>query len=226
MSSFGRMPVSGTTHLARSYSYEESKFYTKKCPNCNAGVGVKASETLEFDHSESFINVYECPLCKQEIIRMFKKHDSSFRDYILISEYPKRKTITHFSDDIKNISEDFIKIYNESEIAENNNLINICGPGYRKALEFLIKDYIIKKDPDKESQIKKKFLGNCIKEDIDDVRIKDTAQRAVWIGNDETHYERKWESKDVKDLKAFIMLTLYWIESEIQYNKMKEEMPD
>jgi len=71
--------------------------------------------------------------------------------------------------------------------------MEICGVGYRKSLEFLIKDYLIGRAPEGEGQaaaveaIKKKFLGTCIKEDIEDANIKLVAQRATWLGNDETH---------------------------------------
>ena len=36
----------------------------------------------------------------------------------------------------------FLTIYNQSLSAEDNNLDQIAGIGYRKALEFLIKDYL------------------------------------------------------------------------------------
>lgn len=89
----------------------------------------------------------------------------------------------------------------------------ICGGGYRKALEFLIKDYLSKDLNEEESkQIKLKTLGNCIKDNIDNDQIKSMAQRAAWLGNDEIHYERKWEDKDLQDLKKFIDATIYWIE--------------
>lgn len=52
------------------------------------------------------------------------------------------------------------------------------------------------------------------------------ASRAVWLGNDETHYTRKWEDKDINDLKSIIELTLHWIESEIRTQKLLEDMPE
>lgn len=70
----------------------------------------------------------------------------------------------------------------------------ICGVGYRKALEFLIKDYLISGESGEERKeaIKNKFLGNCIQYDVVNEQIKIVAQRAVWLGNDETHYTRIW----------------------------------
>jgi hypothetical protein len=127
---------------------------------------------------------------------------------------------------IEAISPSFVKIYNESFIAEQNNLFEICGVGYRKAIEFLIKDYLISKYPEKEEIIKDNFLLKCIKDHIDDVKIKDVAERAVWLGNDETHYVRKWEKKNLKDLKNLIILTLHWMEMVELHNSMIEDMPE
>lgn len=131
-----------------------------------------------------------------------------------------------FSEEIKNLSPSFIKIYNEAYFAEQNNLLEICGVGYRKALEFLIKDYIIKKNPDKEEPIKKILLGKCINEFVEDSRIKETAKRAVWLGNDHTHYVKKWESKDLSDLKLLIKLSVNWVESEIMTETLISSMAD
>lgn len=105
-------------------------------------------------------------------------------------------------------------------------LSQIMGVGYRKALEFLIKDYLISLHPDKDASIKAKLLGRCISDDINDIKIKSVAERATWIGNDETHYVRKWEDKDVSHLKALIDLCLHWIEAEISTRKLLENMPD
>lgn len=103
----------------------------------------------------------------------------------------------------------------------------ICGTGYRKSLEFLIKDYLISITPeDQHETIRNKFLNNCIRDNISNINIKTVASRAVWLGNDETHYTRKWEDKDINDLKSIIELTLHWIESEIRTQKLLEDMPE
>ena len=55
-------------------------------------------------------------------------------------------------------------------------------------------------------------------------KVKSCAEKAVWLGNDETHYERKWENKDINDLKLLIKLTLHHIEAEILTEKFEAEM--
>jgi hypothetical protein len=57
-------------------------------------------------------------------------------------------------------------------------------------------------------------------------RIKDCARRAAWLGNDETHYYRIWEDKDLKDLKLLLQLTLHWIEDECATKKAVKDMPE
>lgn len=131
-----------------------------------------------------------------------------------------------FNDVIKEISPLFCEIYNQAYSSEQMELDQICGVGYRKALEFLIKDYLISLYPDNKSEIINKFLGKCIKENIADTRIKTVAERAAWLGNDETHYVRKWENKDVSHLKGLIDLCLHWIEAEINHKQILEEMPE
>lgn len=131
-----------------------------------------------------------------------------------------------FSETINSISTSFITIYNEAYSAEQYNLNEICGVGYRKALEFLIKDYLVKKNPADSEKIQKKLLGSCISEHIDNARLKTVAKRAVWLGNDETHYIRKWETKDLQDLKKLIELTLHWIEMEALSDSIEEDMPE
>jgi len=128
--------------------------------------------------------------------------------------YPNPPQKIEFSEYVSGVSKEFVEIYNQANQAETMGLLEISGIGYRKFLEFLIKDYLISKlktEPEKEV-IKKKPLGDCIKQNVDDPRIKKVAERAVWIGNDETHYLRKHEGKDISDLKALIDLTIRWIE--------------
>ena len=98
--------------------------------------------------------------------------------------------------------------------------------GYRKALEFLLKDYLIGVHPAKSEEIKKSFLGTCIRDYVANSNIKAVSKRAVWLGNDETHYVRIWEGKDLEDLKTLVDLTVRWIEMEQMTASVIEEMPD
>jgi adenosyl cobinamide kinase/adenosyl cobinamide phosphate guanylyltransferase len=101
----------------------------------------------------------------------------------------------------------------------------VAGPGYRKALEFLIKDYAIGFNSEAAESIKKMALIDCIKTYMNNDMVKGMAERAAWLGNDETHHTRKWEEKDLNDLKALVSLVLSAMLTELQYRKIKQDMP-
>lgn len=124
------------------------------------------------------------------------------------------------------ISPSFTQVYKQAAAAEAWELGEIAGCGYRRALEFLVKDYTISLDPTSADAIKKKFLGTVISEHIEDPSIKECARRATWLGNDETHYVRRWETKDIQDLKALITLTAGWISAHLLMKKYLSEMPE
>jgi hypothetical protein len=52
------------------------------------------------------------------------------------------------------------------------------------------------------------------------------AKRCVLLGNDETHYVRKWLEKDVTSPKQLIDLTVRWIENEVETKRILEDMPE
>lgn len=90
-------------------------------------------------------------------------------------------------------------------------LNQISGMGFRKVLEFLVKDFLIMEQPLNKDSILSSSLGNCINEYIDSPQLKTVAQRASWLGNNQVHCLRKYNDKDVDDLKRLINLSVHWI---------------
>lgn len=199
-----------------------------KCPFCGV-INIPEYLFLKNVERSDFFNVFtQCtnPTCRNMFITQFSTVGVRKPVFtkILPTALPEKRT---FSNIISELSPNFCEIYNQAYIAEQTNLMQICGTGYRKSLEFLIKDYLISTLPeDQHEAIKNKFLNNCIRDNISNINIKTVASRAVWLGNDETHYTRKWEDKDINDLKSIIELTLHWIESEIRTQKLLEDMPE
>lgn len=50
------------------------------------------------------------------------------------------------------------------------------------------------------------------------------AKRAAWLGNDESHYVRKWEECDLKHLKELISVVMNFIQSDILHDRYLAEM--
>jgi hypothetical protein len=193
------------------------------CPLCHHGIDPR----FKMAYSEEKLSqaIFQCP--RDECHRFFiGYYQFAGGVFFLRNLEPFSHQFRGFSDEINIVSHQFTKIYNEAKEAEEKGLMEICGCGYRKALEFLIKDYAIlnSSDETERDEIKKKFLSNVIKEHVTDENIKATAELATWIGNDETHYMRRWTQMDVNDLKTLIELTVRWIESSEMTKSYKARM--
>jgi hypothetical protein len=177
---------------------------------------------------------FQCPQkdCLHLFIGCYSGHSSpgtSVRLQLRSSTPFSPKPPLH-SEQVTAVSAQFVEIYAESAAAEAWKLTQIAGCGYRKALEFLVKDYSIlvsgaQGDAEKEDAIKKKFLANVITEHLPGTDIQACAERATWLGNDESHYVRKWPDKDIGDLKNLIALVESWITTKERTKMLLGAMP-
>jgi len=225
-----------TTNRNNAHINYKYKDIPDECPFCHSSIEpiiiaayMDAEDDAEIARTLSRV-IYQCPKdnCRnvfigQYIFTQFVR-DLYFDLRRIYPVFPKERT---FDNVIKELSKDFVEIYNQAYKAEQYGFILIAGPGYRKALEFLIKDYAIKNfDESKKDSIISKPLGKVIDEFIDDHRIQSMAKRAAWLGNDETHYIRKWVDKDIEALKTLIELTVRWIEMVELSKGYESDMPD
>jgi hypothetical protein len=230
-----KLQVTGIDDKLSEHKFQNTVDY---CPFCktgikplvlNAYVNCRVAEIRS--RTRAWV-IYKCPVnsCGNIFIGVYHLPGEVRLGYCFWgpdSVYPVFPDEFSFSEIIHDISPIFVKIYNQAFFAEQQDLELIAGPGYRKALEFLIKDYTksISDEADSE-EIEDSPLGRVIKNYIDDDRIIEMAKRAAWLGNDETHYLRKWDGKDLDSLKLLIELTTRWIESVELSRKFKEEMPE
>lgn len=193
-----------------------------RCPFCETIVMPTYMLMTDVDNHRH--NVFcQCPNCRETLVLEYERFNMSEFRFKQIHPNPTLKKEI-FSDTIKEISPSFTDIYNQAYGAFQLGLNHVCGMGFRKALEFLIKDYAIRKRPDAEESIKKALLGVCINNYVDDVRVKEMANRATWLGNDETHYVRLYDDRDVTHLMALIKVTIHWIEMEETTRQYYEEI--
>lgn len=179
---------------------------------------------------DSMFNKTTCPACGKEIsvwllLRTKQETASNAPNVTDIYIEPDPPLAITYDSCIDDVSKNFAEIYRQAVCAEANGLDSLVGIGYRKALEFLIKDWLIKEQPDKADDIKKSLLGKCVSDYIQDISLKTCLSRTVWLGNDETHYVRTWPEKDISDLKMLLEISLRKIAGEIMIQKMPETMP-
>ena len=189
---------------------------TDICPNCGRGIEpiLKDSSFYKDEHRHILFLTLFCNSCKYAWVDsydyLFDYGSVSPRNLHYYKELP-----SEFPKEISELSPQGVKTYTQSLQAEADGYDTLVGIGLRKSLEFIIKDFLIYKFPEKADEIKAKLLGAVIKDYIDDQILQKLAQATSWIGNDETHYVRKHTDKDLQDLKKFLNATIRFIEYQL-----------
>lgn len=202
----------------KTCDYEE----VSTCPLCHFGIipvplrGCYITSSGLDDYEATIYILFLCPHCREVFLAKYAAYvgGKGLSCLNLLALSPQNAQVYGFSQSIYDMSPAFVETFNQSATAEAENLTEIAGCGYRKAVEYLVKDYLCHKFPDESEPIKAEFLGVAIRR-IEDPRIKTLAERAVWIGNDETHYIKKHEALDIDAMKRFIAAMLSYIEAEL-----------
>ena len=118
--------VSVLTWKGTSRELEE---YAIECPFCHALVNPKYICL----HDQSLFAVCPNSDCNKHFILTSDYTGSCFEE-VEPNSIPGKRV---FSNTIRKVSPDFEKIYNQAYHAEQIHLDQICGVGFRKALEFL-----------------------------------------------------------------------------------------
>lgn len=203
------------------------------CPICHKNIlperkyGWLEDEILQF--------VFQCPndACKRLFIAYYVEDEVVEGSEIKIVYFfkgcaPQIYAKRSFPKEITDISKKFETVYNEAFEAEHRDLNNVCGTGYKKALETLIKDYLMKEIRDKSEIIALAgmTLSDCISQNVSSLEIQDCARSTEWFGKDGAEYVRAWKKKDLENLKDLIQLTMNWIQNELLTEKIKKDFPE
>lgn len=207
--------------------YNISVDIPNKCPHCFNSMRPHISRKTDFDVRLRLpvAILYQCTSCQKYFANEYEITDY----YQQIDGYDSRQIIYSYKslatydlpNELNNISETFIEIYIQSLTAELDGLSQICGIGYRKAIEFLVKDFLINFQQEDSEKISKLSLSQAVNK-IESQKIKNLALASVWLGNDETHYLRKYEDKDINDMKKFIKALAYFISSELTASEAQD----
>lgn len=209
-----------------------------ECPCCNKVLADTLMPILSVNNKDwvgkeksepiycETISIYRCSSCDKLFIvadkHKLEKDDKGIKtdelelDYI----YPQSDNITVFSDEIKNLSIDFISNYNQAEMGEYHNLGELVGMGYRRSLEYLVDAYVKKNNPSITIPTDM-ALGDKIQKYISNPDVKILAQKTAWLGNDATHIVKKHPNRDFSDMKKFIKAIVKFIEFEVAVDDAK-----
>lgn len=192
----------------------------KHCPHCDTSVSNEPIKTIvyyeQYLQNQAY-SIHYCPSCNHIFFSLAHADDFSRypHSYSCVSTFPHRQIENQFADSISAKFPNFINIYNQALNAENESLNDIAGMGFRKALEFLIKDYAIFRNPEKEDEISKMSLSSCINTYIDNPKLVTLSKASSWLGNDQVHYFKKHDDYDTVHLKSYIEAIAYYISCEL-----------
>lgn len=200
------------------------------CPHCHIKI-IPSNRGYYFSKGdvalEQLIVIYQCvnSECTRHFVALYKKESNQYKFKQYLNGLPKGPNWPKPIIELKSgeqvesgetAKSKFIKTYLQSLQAENLSLDEIAGMGYRKAIEYLVKDWAIKENPDKRDEILKSWLGNVIQNYFTG-DLKDILERATWLGNDQSHYLKLFSDFDLDVLKELISLIM--VELDRQYKK-------
>lgn len=222
-----------TKFKQNSSEYSGKYDLSDTCPHCKNSIQpiVIFCISQEIKVDSSFNNVavmLQCPFkkCRQFFIDWFQVEIGRFGSIekttkLTYSYTPLLKN--DLPEEVNNMFPDFNSIYSQAIQAESYGLDQIAGVGYRKSLEFLIKNYAIYLSPDNKDSIKKDPLGKVISDHLTEFKkLQNLAKAATWIGNDETHFVRKHEDKDIESMKKFIKSAATFISADLDADEAME----
>lgn len=203
------------------------------CPHCHREVGMTLTGIVKgpIDNGvQVLLFEFQCPSCQELTIGRYYAGAGRFTPTYAFSNKPYVYPASEFQGTIfpEEIYDKFLRftvIYNQSEKAEHYGCKDIAGAGYRKAAEILVRDFACLIHPSEKEKIcktnsAKNVVLNFLKEYLVMARL---AEASFELGNDETHYTKKYEDKGLDDLKQFIGATVHEIVAILQLQQLDQE---
>lgn len=204
-------------------------YYKNQCPICHFGLEMSQNVVFSCHNIHSLENnnfhiftIHFCPHCNNDFLVDHNMECKEGCEEVSQTIYPYKLANANIDDEIKKISPSFYSIYNQSLTAKELGLTEIYGMGFRKAIEYLVKDYAIKKRPEDSEQIKKISLHKCIEKYFEDADTESALLGAKHLGNNEVHYTNSNSAEDLILLEQLIDDILYYIKRELRLAKVKE----
>lgn len=186
------------------------------CPHC--GINVDAELAAKLAHlqeiparGEYFIFVWRCTVCRKLYASMYLLHNKQMS---LCGILPNN-TVVYSDEEIEKVSPRFVEMYSQALRAEYTGDYNLAAIGFRAAIEILIKDYAIICLGQPRDDVVNMSLYNAISAYLGENDLIKTADVVRILGNDHTHYERKYPEHDFTLLKNYAELAVSLIRQKI-----------
>lgn len=204
-----------------SISYNSSNHSTEIpiiCPYCGAYIQPAQSRSVGISYNNGIIILvtFYVTCCNKLFFSTYEK-TSSNNALKLLYTYPLYQ-LDKLPKCIHEISPRFVELYKQANYAESMNFFELAGTGYRNALEVLIKDYAINELNKPKKEVVSKKLFKAIELYLPNIKLSNSADVVRVLGNDHTHYERRYEDIDFDILKQYLKIFINAIETEYLIN--------
>lgn len=184
------------------------------CPHCNCSLQpiIKDHRLLTFGENSLLVISYIGNCCNTPFYATYQYKDAKTT---LLDVYPHLKSIT-LPEKIRELSPRFTNLYEQSYTAEQNGHIELAGSGYRNSIEVLIKDFAINKLSAPKDEVCKMSLYDAIGSYLKEVNLETSAADVIRVlGNDYTHYQRKYDDVDFVVVKRYLGIFIQQIETKL-----------
>lgn len=188
------------------------------CPHCGFGTDATLKEKTfySFNNGYLLIATCECTACHKNFFFACESISGSYAK--MVSMYPSFQVTPYANEKLAAISQRFIDMYNQALFAEFNQNYELAAIGFRSALEILVKDYAIQELGEPAETVAKQSLCNAIEKYLNLPDLVNTADVVRILGNDYTHYQRKYPEHDFALLKKYMEIFLSRIEVQYMIN--------
>lgn len=191
------------------------------CPHC---VNDFIPEIIHIMQSPSdnsyFLSILKCQCCNGIVYATIHKAGLQSRGKVK-EYYPDRLSLA-IPSKIEKLYPIFFRIYQQSSIAELKGLNEVCGMGYRKALESLVKEYTMNKFFSDKENIKKESLTQTINRLKNIPHVFNLSRKITWLWNEQTNMSMKYSDYDISQTKAFVVALCYFIAMENVHKGIKK----
>lgn len=189
-----------------------------KCPVCRTKSPFEFCGDGVGKYDDEINYIVQCCSCDSFLLARFRYYKQD--DHLgFVDVFPYGTYKNTFPSDFAEVSKRFINTYEQAMTAKELHLDELVGMGLRKALEFLIYDYIKNVLAIEPAKTLEKRIEQIKIQNID---VNGTLVR--WVGNDHTHVELKHPEFTIDEMIQSIDLIVYYLYAEYKSKKVAEKI--
>ena len=178
------------------------------CPLCGErnDPAPKENHVFAAAHNKPYITIkYQCNTCLGIFLSTYDV-DLNAKSATFGSFHPTL-SVSYENQHLQDVSPRFIEVYKQSLTADNSGHFALAAIGYRSAVEFLIKDYLVKFRDVAEKDVVKLSLFDAAGKYLPQEMVN-TADVVRILGRDYVHYDVRHPDIDFSVLRDYTKLII------------------